>query len=100
MPVHARVCFSLDWLAARLCELTGRTSVSQEFLMEVYTETVQLLECDLNSQTHQTSLNTALACALEMCGYPTCELNNAPQTSVSSKVNQEHLDQHRPGPAQ
>ena len=99
MPVHARVCFSLEWLAARLCEITKRTSVSKEFLMDVYSETVQLLECDLNSQTHRTSLNDALGCAIEMCGYPTSELDNAPQTSASKTVNPVHPDQLRQGPA-
>jgi hypothetical protein len=88
MPVHAQVCLSLEWLAAKLCAIMDRTSISKQFLMDVYSELVHVLECDLNSQTHATSLNGALECAIEMCGYPTCSLNNAPQTSVSKTENQ------------
>ena len=99
MPVHARVCFSLEWLASKLCQLTKRTSVSKQFLMDVYSEAVHIPECDLNSQTHRTSLNTALECAIEMCGYPTSELDNAPQTSASKMENLDLPDPHQPGSA-
>ena len=98
MPVHARVCFSLDWLAAKLCALMKRTSVSQQFLMDVYSEAVHILECDLNSQRHRTSLNTAIECAVEMCGYPISEIDNAPQTSASKTESQELQDPHPPDP--
>jgi hypothetical protein len=67
MPVHAQVCLSLEWLAAKLCAIMDRTSISKQFLMDVYSELVHVLE---------------------MCGYPTCSLNNAPQTSVSKTENQ------------
>lgn len=99
MPVHARVCFSLEWLAAKLCELLDRTSIAKSFLLEIYTETVHLLECDLNSQTHRTSLNDALACAIEMSGYPTPASNSA-QPSDASKTESPTRQAQRPrGPA-
>ena len=93
MNPQVRVCVSLEWVGARLCRMHMRLSVDQQYLMSVYAELIHILETDLSTLWCTTSLELALAQALDVVQGPYMiigDLESQSNSGVSRNQTQEH----------
>ena len=93
MNPQVRVCISLEWFGARLCRIHGRISIDRQYLMSVYAELIHILETDLSTAWCTTSLELALAQALDVVSCPYMIIGDSesqPNSSVSRNRTQAH----------
>ena len=99
MLPYSRVCFSLDWLARKLCEVHGITSVPKQYLLDVSRELVFLVENDLDSFIQEFSLHSSLQQAIDTVygvreGLNEIKVRKA--GGVSKSQSPKHQNQHPP----
>ena len=101
MNPQVRVCVSLEWLGARLCRMHKRISVDQQYLMTVYAELIHVLETDLSTAWCATSLELALAQALDVVQGPYMIIGDSEsQPGLNVSRNQMQEPQMSPQPPQ